>query len=132
MIINSQIKFEALKEFWKQRYPNSYLLFIKSNDSKLNFQTLTKFFESQNIFLSCNSTNALNANYKGTYSIKITIKNSTIVEKLGRTDKTISYYGIATLDNAIRKGLQKSFEILECILTDKQMHQSKRKRRKEL
>lgn len=125
----SIINFELLESRWMTKYPNSFLLFKNELNSKATLEILLSFFQSKHIQIQFSETTALNKNYSGTFSFKVTINSIPIVEKLGRTKKHFSYYGLSTLENAITKGLNKSFEILECLLTEKKLPEAKRKQR---
>ncbi len=69
---------------------------------------------------------SLNSNYKGTYATKIKINSIGIVKSLGRKRNTLDYYGHATYEMAMVKGLYKSFQIIECIETGKTLIEKKR------
>ncbi len=124
------INFKIVENEWKKKYPQAYLKFKTFNERETGLEDFVVFFELQKIEISFNRTDAVNGNYKGTCNFKVRIKNASHLRSLGRTNPVFSYYGLSSMEKAAIKGLNKAFEILECIIIGKEMPQAIRSSRK--
>ena|SRR5688572_3170305 len=122
--INYKILFSQLS----RKYPTAFYNFssFKSNtheDSKL----LINFIESYRLILYCKMTNPIKQYLVGTFSYKVNFDDQA-AKKLNRQTKEFSYYGLKSLDSAFEKGIDKCFQIIDCLLTDKELSEQPKKR----
>lgn len=123
----SEENFKQLFNVLQRKYPFAYKKFAEGNDVSSSLeQSLQGLLQSFKLELSCNETNALNRNFKGTYSYKLYF-DETVARKLERKTLHFSYYGIKSFNSAFEKGLEKAFQVINCLLTGRTLPEQIRK-----
>lgn len=120
-MVYQTINFKKLQKLLQSKYPAAYNEFRLVEGEKVDLEHFNAFFETKNIRLTYKKTIALTSNRQGTHNFRIVIKNENDLKRLNRTSNNYSYYGLNSLDKAAAKALAKAFEILECLITGKEM-----------
>jgi transcriptional regulator with XRE-family HTH domain len=109
----------------KRNFPAAYLQLATADLSQSFLERALDLLRSNNIML--NFYRATNSKkYPNTYTAKILIDSPEKVKQLKRRSPSISYPYRSSLNAAIKKGLYKSFEILNALLIGRAMQEKTR------
>jgi hypothetical protein len=116
----SSFNYDNLFNKLLKKYPTAYNNFSFYQTSHDSTTAITRFIKHHKIKLFCKKTVPLKSHKFGTFSYKVSF-NDKIATKLNRKSKVFSYYGLKSYSSAFEKGIEKSFEIIEHVLTEKEM-----------
>jgi hypothetical protein len=106
-----EINFKLLFNKLRQKYPTAFDSFsLHQTTYSDNASALTSFIKLYLIKLTCKQTVPFKSQIAGTFSYKVSFN-----------EKTFNYYGLKSYGSAFVKGIEKSFEIIEHLLTQKEM-----------
>jgi hypothetical protein len=115
--INYDRVFNALSKKYSTAFNNFSFHQTSYSD---NISALTSFINLHKIKLYCKKTIPIKTHKAGTFSYKV-LFNDKIARQLNRSSKEFNYYGLKSYSSAFEKGIEKSFEIIENLLTGKEM-----------
>lgn len=119
--------YERINKALSKKYPAAFSEFnlFEVSNSEYPF-CYFEFFYSFNIAFRYKETDATNPNYSGTFSYRILIDKQTTL-KLNRKNSAFSYYGLNNNVKAVEKLIDKAFQIVDCLLTDKELPEKLRR-----
>jgi len=127
LITDVYVNFERFNQTLKRKYPAAFQEFnLIDLENEIYPFCYFEFFYGFELLFRYKETEAINPNYTGTYSYRIIIDEET-AKKLNRKKTDFSYYGINTKQKAVEKMIEKSFEIIDCLLRKKEMPEKLRR-----
>lgn len=116
-----------LKHTIGARFPRAYDLYSSSPHASIVFkyQSLLEFFLENGIELSVYENIGLK--HSGTFTCRIVMSKSVAIS-LDRKNQKLSYHYHSTIERAKRKGILKSFEIIERLINGLPMEEKLRGR----
>jgi hypothetical protein len=119
--------YEKINKTLSKKYPVAFAEFNSFEVSNSDFPfCYFEFFYSFNIAFRYKETDVFNPNYSGTFSYRILINKQATI-KLNRKNSYFSYYGLNNKVNAVEKLIDKAFQIIECLLTDRELPEKLRR-----
>jgi hypothetical protein len=113
--------YDSLFNRLRKKHPTAYNNFSFHQTSYPdNITAITSFIKLHKIKLQCKETTPLKLYKSGTFSYKVSFDNKIAVQ-LNRKSQVFNYYGLKSYSSAFEKGIEKSFEIIEHLLTGKAM-----------
>lgn len=110
----------------EQKYPDAFKKFLSTKNSN-GEDTYHLFLKSFKLNLLCRETNSVNPQLKGTYVYKLHIgkRNARLLE---RKSSYFYYPGMKSQAAAFEKGIEKSFQVIQCLLTERTLPEQIRNR----
>ena len=128
LLINDvYLNYDRLNKHLNKEYPTAFTEFnsFEPNNTEYPFNYF-EFFYGFDLSFTYGETEALNPNYTGTFKYSIRITKEAAI-KLGRKNMDLRYYGINTKYKAVEKLIDKAFEIIDNLLTGKEMPEKLRR-----
>ncbi|HYG37525.1 MAG TPA: helix-turn-helix transcriptional regulator [Cytophagales bacterium] len=121
--------FDKLETFFShlgKKYPESFKAFkIKFPFMEIN-DAFTFFLENE-IEVQYGLVKETRKNHKGSYFIKIVLRNKDYREQLGKKRSDFTYFGILSEESASINAIEKGFKIMEMLKTGKKFNGKKAK-----
>jgi len=128
LLLNSvHINYDRLNKELSKYYPTAFAEYNEFEPDREDYPfCYYSFFRQWKLSFGSGETQSVKANYTGTFHFKITMPKE-LAFQLGRTSKSYAYYHINSKQKAVEKMIEKAFEIIECLLTGKELPEKLRR-----